>query len=104
MEEIYGGGRPLSGNLDSRHLVADFEREVKAGVGLVRAVGELKFGLAKRFSTPGERLDQSRAWTAGAAQHAGGQLAPFADGLSDRECGIILLGAEHHEASGFARE
>ena len=59
IEKMYGTGGMLAGDLESCHLIADFERQVELGGGRAPVRPDCERGLAERLAAAGERLDHA---------------------------------------------
>src|SRR5690242_18100533 len=104
VEEVDGSCGALAGNLDARHLIADLERKVEAGGGLVCAFGNGELGFAEWLAAPRERFDDARARAVRGAQHARGELAAIPGRLPKSKRSVLLLRTQNREASGRARK
>ena len=101
---MHGAGRTLARDLDARHLIADFERQVEIGGGLARVLADGEGGFAERLAAAGQRLDHAGARTFGGAHHPRGELAFVASGLAKGERRVVALGTQHGETAAGRRQ
>ena len=83
VQKALGTSHPALGTIApavaKAHLAALVEL-VGPGGRLVLVLPDLELDLAERLAAAGERLDDARARSLGAAQHASGKLAALAGG------------------------
>ncbi len=101
---MHGAGRPLAGDLQTRDLIADFERQLKMGACLARALRDSEGRFAEGLAAAGERLDHARARALSPAQYARGKLAPVSRGLIERKRCVVPVRAQGEDAAGAAGE
>ena len=99
VEEMHRAGGPLACDLDARHLIANFQRQVEIGGGLARVPADGEGSFAERLAPAGERLDHARTRAFGGAHHPGGELAFVAGGLAKGERRVVALGTQHGETA-----
>ena len=104
VEQIDGAGGFLAADLDARHLVADFERQIEMRFRLARALRQGEGRFAERLATSGDGLDHAGARAFDSAQDARGEPAAFACGLVERKRRVIALWPQHDDVSRRAGE
>ena len=104
VEQIDGAGGSLAADLDARHLIANFERQVEMRLRLALALRQGEGRFAERLAASGDGLDHAGARTFGAARDARGEPAAFARGLIERQRRVVALGPQHDDAARGAGE
>ena len=85
VEELHRAGGALSGNLDARDIVAQFDRQIEMGLGVAIRSSESERRLAKRQALEIERAYRSALGSAGRrAQHIDAQRAGRVVGAAQR--------------------
>ena len=85
VEQLHGARRTLAGDLQPRHVVADFDRQIDHRLGFRRIGSELERRLAQRQTLEIDGIHQSGVGAAGLrAQHFHGQRAGGVVGGGER--------------------